>query len=112
VPQDVCEITFDAVGANGGPGGDGAPGGSGGETVATVVVSAGQSYTVGVGGAAAPEIRFRQPVGLAGPVAAARAVAPFYSPELAVAVGAGLRRWPSAVSWRWSLVAGAAGAAA
>ena len=47
VPADVCDITFDAIGGQGGS----SQGGQGGEVIATVAVSPGSSYLVAVGGA-------------------------------------------------------------
>src|SRR5262245_29496595 len=48
VPADVCEITVDAIGAEGG--GVTGDGGLGGEAVATVPVTPGESLQVRVGG--------------------------------------------------------------
>ena len=50
VPAGVCAVTFDAIGGQGG----GTGGAAGGEVKAIMTMSAGESYTVAIGGAGGP----------------------------------------------------------
>ncbi|HYF45630.1 MAG TPA: glycine-rich protein, partial [Acidimicrobiales bacterium] len=54
VPADVCEVTIEAFGAQGGPGNAGEEPGLGGSATASIAVTPGETLVVTVGGQGAP----------------------------------------------------------